>query len=1110
MKRFPMKWWWLLAALVVLLPGGALAAEASPESPQADLKEELTEQRAALEGAELEETFKASASEALDATEQKLDEAAEARAREKQLREAAKTAPTRIEQLEAELKAPVAKGKTEPPPTEAGELREAIDFRRAKVAELSTSLEQQKTALAELKKRPVVVGERLPAANAELSQKKAQLAATAEAENASPVAAAERLQLRAEIQALEAEVAMLGQEQTGQPSREKIAALELQRLERQLAAAKEELGVYEEALGRSLESEMQALRNRVGRAATGVTDPALQPMAEGLGQLLEQLDSMSDELAGAGSRLSEVRGQLEELERESERLRRQAELGGLEGAYAQVLLDQRRSLPDRRTLGFRLRGLDREISEAQLEGFEIEERLERQAELERELASRPGAAELLALRQDLLESLSRDQRALIQELARLGSTTRTYRDLSVEFSEFLSEQLFWKRSSPAIGARFFQDLPEAAKWAVAPGRWGELAWALTLIPGRHPVGTVLVGLVVAALLLFRRKLKQSIDHSAKRICRISTDRFVHTVRALFDTALLALPEPLLMGFISLTLTSGPEVSPWVRGFGAWIGWAGFTLFGILWLRELARDGGVGRRHFGWDGATCDLLRRILWLASWIYLSGLLLTSVTIHEEDARYFDTLGRIGILISLLGLAGALAWLFRPSSPLLEKAVLERPDRLLVRWRQLWVALLVGVPALLAIMAIAGYALTAVSLATLAQICLAWVGAGFVTYGLLLRWFMIRERRIALAEAIEARKARREAEAKAEAEEEDGSEERIVVEDEEVELDLEAVARQTRRLLRSLVGIGVIVAMSYSVAGVLPIDNTAEGIGLGGGLTMLGFLRGLLVALITWTVVKNLPGILDLAGMRESGIEPGTRYAVASLCQYAIAAIGIFWVTRELAIDWARFGWIAAALSVGLGFGLQEIVANFVCGIILLFERPIRVGDVVTVGEVTGKVSRIRMRATTITNWELQEFVVPNKEFITGSLINWTLSSTSNRVTVPVGVAYGSDTALARRILGEIVEAHPLILEDPSPLVTFEAFADSTLNLVLRFYLPNLENRLRIITEVHEEIDRRFKEAGIEIAFPQQDLHIRSVPESLMRGRLGGEETASDTAKA
>ncbi len=156
-------------------------------------------------------------------------------------------------------------------------------------------------------------------------------------------------------------------------------------------------------------------------------------------------------------------------------------------------------------------------------------------------------------------------------------------------------------------------------------------------------------------------------------------------------------------------------------------------------------------------------------------------------------------------------------------------------------------------------------------------------------------------------------------------------------------------------------------------------------------------------------------------------------------------------------------------------------------------RVGDVVTVADVTGVISRIRMRATTIINWDRKEFIVPNKEFITGRLLNWTLSDQVNRVIVNVGIAYGSDTELATATLLQVAREHPLVLDDPEPRVTFEEFGGSSLNFVLRCYLPDLEDRLAVIHDLHMSIDRKFREAGIEIAFPQQDIHIRSIDSAL-----------------
>ena len=178
-----------------------------------------------------------------------------------------------------------------------------------------------------------------------------------------------------------------------------------------------------------------------------------------------------------------------------------------------------------------------------------------------------------------------------------------------------------------------------------------------------------------------------------------------------------------------------------------------------------------------------------------------------------------------------------------------------------------------------------------------------------------------------------------------------------------------------------------------------------------------------------------------------------------------------------------------MGLGFGLQEIFANFVSGLIILFERPLRIGDTVTIGNVSGTVSRIQIRATTITDFDRKEMIVPNKAFITGQLTNWSLTDTVTRVTIKLGVAYGADLETTRRLLLAIAADNPRVLADPEPLVFFLNFGPSTLDHELRVHVRELGDRNAAIDEINREIDRRFRAAGIEIAFNQMDVHIRSI---------------------
>jgi potassium efflux system protein len=207
---------------------------------------------------------------------------------------------------------------------------------------------------------------------------------------------------------------------------------------------------------------------------------------------------------------------------------------------------------------------------------------------------------------------------------------------------------------------------------------------------------------------------------------------------------------------------------------------------------------------------------------------------------------------------------------------------------------------------------------------------------------------------------------------------------------------------------------------------------------------------------------------------------------------SIGFISVANELGGSWSQVQWLVAALSVGLGFGLQEIFANLVSGIILLFERPIRIGDTVTIGNVTGKVSRIQMRATTLMDIDHKDLIVPNKTFITSQLINWTLSDAMTRVVIPISIAYGSDVELAHKILTETVKSTPLVLAEPEPSVVMVGFGDSALNFSIRVFVSELSNHLPVTHDLHLRIEKALREHNIKIPFPQRDVYLHAVTDA------------------
>jgi len=255
---------------------------------------------------------------------------------------------------------------------------------------------------------------------------------------------------------------------------------------------------------------------------------------------------------------------------------------------------------------------------------------------------------------------------------------------------------------------------------------------------------------------------------------------------------------------------------------------------------------------------------------------------------------------------------------------------------------------------------------------------------------------------------------------------------------------------------------------------------------VTLRDVMFSAIMFIMTYFGVRNMPGMLELLLLQRLPLDAGARYAVTSIFRYILLVIGAILALGYLKIPWSNYSWLVAAISVGLGFGLQEIVANFVSGLILLLERPVRVGDVVTIDGTTGVVSRIQMRATTVTNWDNQELVVPNKDLISGKLLNWTLSSVVNRLSLPFGVAYGTDPAFVRQIVLDAITSNRALLHEPKPMVTFEEFGDSSLNFTLRCCVSTIERRWQIVHDLNVAINNVLKEHNIEIPFPQRDIHI------------------------
>ena len=588
-----------------------------------------------------------------------------------------------------------------------------------------------------------------------------------------------------------------------------------------------------------------------------------------------------------------------------------------------------------------------------------------------------------------------------------------------------------------------------------------------------------------------------------------------------------------MWFLAVRLTTVAETSEFIgavaHGLMA-VAWGYLPLEALL---KIFRSDGLADHHFDWPDSTIRLFRRTV---PGLAACGLPLAFVTatLYASDPEHgLDLVERACFVAATVVLTLFLRRVMRPDTGILYEYLTAHPEGWIARLQLplYWGTVLS--PLCLAGLTVAGYYYTAQQLAWRLFATILFVFSQQLVRALLQRLLIVERRKLTIEQAHErnAELATEQAESESAA----VTAPTPAVPHEELRADVERNTEQSRRLLSmaltvtSLVGVWMIwfdVLPALHILDQWPLwptrvevtaDESSLTVSPGQSMPAPGdvpesqlaqdtvtVLRpvtprdvglAILLAIVTFACARNIPGLMEMWVLQRLPLDQSVRYAITTLTRYASILLGVSVSFNAISVGGAKVQWLATALTFGLAFGVQEIFANFVAGLILLFERPIRVGDVVTVDDVSGVVSRIRIRATTITNWDRKEYVIPNKEFITGRMLNWTLSDKVNRVVINVGIAYGSDVNRAIELLVQVCRDHPLILSDPGPGVTFEGFGDNTLNLVVRSYLPDLDNRLGVIDALHSNIDRVFREAGIEIAFPQHDLHLRTIDDAAVQ---------------
>ncbi len=749
---------------------------------------------------------------------------------------------------------------------------------------------------------------------------------------------------------------------------------------------------------------------------------------------------------------------------------------------------------------------------------------------------------------ETLRSLDDSLSQLIEKLDALRLADSRYLETAESYTQFINERVLWVQSAAPIWswtwgkekvadnrrvlvqglsdvttepANQVTDLTGAVRWLLSPARWGEVSGALSrdakANPGAWALGLgALVTLVAAgrALLVRLRRVAQAGPGLAA---------YRPLLLSLGTALALAAPLPALLALagrrVDLANREADISLEFLRGLGELLPNIALLWLGLAFVQRCFRAQGLAEQHLGWDLTRAKRLSRSLFLFTGPFLlAHLVVGLLEFSPRNEAFGSTLGRMVFVFQMAWLALFARGLTgppvdkqgdssdEPANPAFD-AHRNRP--FLRRLARLWRTTALIAPILLAGLSLLGYQFTARQLFGSLVATLALVAGLYLSQAVVMRMVEVAKRKVAVARL---RRSLQQGQA--------GQDPSVSSEAEEPASSLSEVSQQVRQLVATaftvagligfyLIWISEVPALGifreidlWSVQGAEELTSDAgqssgvthPSLASGGStVTLADLLLAIAAGLVTFAAARRLPALLDILILERLRLTNGERYAYTTVLRYLVTLAGIIASFSLIRIGWNQVQFLAAAISVGLGFGLQEIFANFVSGLILLFERPVRIGDWVTIGSTSGQVTKIRIRATTLLDYEQRELIVPNKEFVTGQLINWTLTDAVSRMSLSVGVAYGSDTHLARRLMVEVAGKTKLVLDEPEPKAVFIGFGDSALDLRLDVYIPERLSIVDIQNDLHTGIDRAFKEAGLEIAFPQRDLHLRTAPAAL-----------------
>ena len=1020
---------------------------------------------------------------------------------------------------------PKSKGSDDEPMREEAlvKLEQALLTKESRVSALRSELEGYETGLQNLATRQVAAPDELTETREKLGELTAQITELGDAQ-LDRVGEARRTSLVAQRYSNATRLGALEREIAGLSERAEILTARRNLAELKLEGVDTEVKYLQDKTGQGRANEAAQVRDDALSTLTlyAESHPVVQELARSNVALADSLVALASDANFISKRGATVRSRLDDVESDLRVARDFIGLGDLDrqaGATLRRLSNQLQApqaiknninTTQKTLIALTQRRLIAQdtLRDLQIGRPDFNRALERARLVDPSLTVLTAGDEtsyetLYTQHRDMLLRVSSASTTRINEIVELQNQQKGLLTSTVELKDLLDEKLLWVPSSTPVNLAWPKKVIKGAFLLFSTEHINlvvreAISQSILLFP------FMLIFIIVLSSIIFMRsRLWADIYERGKMVGDVSNDSFWHTPLVILACILIALPIPLIFlmfaGLFEISSSPDPLIDNVQETFSYL---AVFSLFFLTW-RAWDKDKSLFDTHFKFSDIIRQSLRKnFLWFAPFTGVATALVgfSEGSPTREIAEGFSL---FAFIISALALA-ILSYRIIYDRQEKRNSFADN-DTPFKKYNIVLGAVFVAGPLLSIGMAASGYYDTSTKFLWRLFVSGWLVLLTYVLYGFIHRTVLVAQRRLALREAVSKRDAAVLArQQKAEAAER-GDIPSAPPPIDTSQIDIKAISRQSSQLLNTLVVLGFAGLMWLTWSDLLPALSIFNDVVLGSytgqvfdeagaiidtkiPITLWNLVQSAVILILTYIAAKNLPGFLEVFVLNRAGIDAGTRYAVRTILGYVIIAVGIVIGFDRLGLQWSQLRWIVTGPSVGIGFGLQKIIANFISGLIILFERPIRIGDYVTIGEQSGTVSRIKIRATTLSDLDNREILIPNEALISERVTNWTLSNSVTRLIIPVGIAYGSDTDKARDIMLDALKANPKVLDTPAPNVLFTGFGDSSLDFQLRVFLSNFEDRWPVTHTIHTEVNKALEAAGISIPFPQTDLHIVS----------------------